>query len=365
MSDAPTIAVLGGGNGAHALAAGAALDGLRVRMYEDPAFAEAFEAVRRSREIELTAPDRRGVARLERATHDLGEAVDGAALLNVVTSTAGHAPLFARLAPLLRPGHVVVVWAGRFGGLRLARRLRDAGRAEGVVIAETNTLPFGTRLAAPGRVTVFYGARRIFVGAQPAARAADVVEALRRFCPVAQPVRDILSAAFRNSALVVYPAGALFNAGRVEHAHGEFFMFREGITPAVARVIRALYAELARVGDALGLDVEHYPETAFAPPHTIEKEEFTDEVAGAAALDNLKGPTSIPSRYLYENLRDALGVVAELGQVASVPTPGIDAMIRLGGLLTGEDFWAERQGLASLGLEGLDAGEIRAAIGIT
>lgn len=364
MSDASTIAVLGGGNGAHALAAGAALDGLRVRMYEDPAFAGAFEAVRRTREIALTAPGRRGVARLEHATHDLGEAVDGADLLNVVTSTAGHAPLFGRLVPLLRPGHVVVVWAGRFGALRLARRLRDAGRAGGVVIAETNTLPFGARLAGPGQVTVFYGARRIFVGTQPAARAAEVVEALRRFCPVARPVRDILSAAFRNSALVVYPAGALFNAGRVEHARGEFFMFREGITPAVARVIRALYGELERVADALGLDVEHHPEAAFAPPHSIEKEEFTDEATGSAALDDLKGPTAIPSRYLYENLRDALGVVADLGRVTGVPTPGIEAMIRLGGLLSGEDFWAERQGLASLGLDGLDARGIRAAIGI-
>jgi hypothetical protein len=139
-------------------------------------------------------------------------------------------------------------------------------------------------------------------------------------------------------------------------------MFREGITPAVARVIRALYRELEAVGTALGLDVERYPDDAFAPPHSIEAQEFADPAAGPAALEALTGPTGIPTRYLYENLRDALPVVAELGGVAGVPTPGIEAMIRLGGLLSGEDFGAGRAGLATLGLAGLDAAAIGRAI---
>jgi opine dehydrogenase len=151
----------------------------------------------------------------------------------------------------------------------------------------------------------------------------------------------------------------LFNAGRVEHSGGEFFMFREGITPSVARVIRAIYGELEQVGDALGLDVEKYPEEAFDPPHTIEAQEFTDPSGSSDPLNNLKGPVSIPSRYLYENLRDALAVVAELGRAVGVPTPGSDALIRLGGMLTGENFWDDRAGLDTLGLSGMNVEGIK------
>lgn len=346
----------------------AALAGERVRLYEDPAFAEGFAHVRATGAIELTAPggketpaDRRGVARLEHAGHDLAETLRGVRVINVVTATAGHPAMFDALVPLLGPEHMVVVWAGRFGGARLAARL-DGARGPNPLVAEVNSLPFGARLTGPGAVSVLYWARRLFVGARPAARVGEVLEALRPWCPTLAPTRDLLSAAFRNSALVVYPAGALFNAGRVEHAGGDFYMFREGITPAVARVIRALYGELECVGRALGLDVESYPDEAFAPPHSIEAREFTDPAAGSAALDSLRGPTSIPTRYLYENLRDALPVVVELGRVAGVATPGLEAMIRLGGLLSGEDFWAARAGLATLNLAGLGAAALRARL---
>ncbi len=328
-------------------------------MYEDPQFEEHFRPTRQSRKIELVAPHRSGMAQLDCATHDMAEALEGVSLINVVTPTGGHPAMFDRLVPLLRPGHKVIVWAGRFGGLRLAKRALDAAAPEGVTIAETNTLPYGTRLTGPAQVTVFYPAVRIFVGTIPAHLAAPLAEEIKPFCPIALPARDILSASLRNGAIVVYPVGALFNAGRVERSGGEFYMFREGITPSVARVIRTIYDELEQVGNALGLDVEHYPEEAFNPPHSIEKEEFTDPSGPADPLNDLKGPVSIPTRYLYENLRDALSVVAELGRVVGVPTPGMDALVRLGGMLSGEDFWADRQGLETLGLSGLDSAGIR------
>lgn len=353
------IAVLGGGNGAHALAADAALQGYFVRMYEDPIFEESFRPTLESMQIKFTAPHRSGIAKLSCATHDMTEALEGVSLINIVTPTGGHPAMFDRLVPLLKPNQRVIVWAGRFGGMRLAKRILDAGNSQSTTIAETNTLPYGTRLTGPAQVTVFYPARRIFLGAIPSDRAHTLTVEVQNFCPMTLPAPDILSASFRNGAIVVYPIGALFNAGRVEYSGGEFFMFQEGITPSVARVLKAIYREMETVGDALGLDVEHYPDKAFEPPHSIEKEEFTDPSGPPNLLNNLKGPTSIPTRYLYENLRDALAVVIELGRVSCVPTPGCDALVRLGGMLTEEDFWEDRQGLETMGLAGLSVEEIR------
>jgi len=353
------IAILGGGNGAHALAADAALQGVPVHMYEDPNFSEHFRPTRENQKIRLVAPHRDGLAEIKCTTHHMAEALNGVSLINVVTPTAGHEAMFEALIPLLSADQTVIVWAGRFGALRLAKRLFDtSGSAKNITIAETNTLPHGSRLTGPAEVTVFYLAVRIFVGTIPAELSPSLAVKLRSFCSVAVPTRDILSAAFRNAAVIIYPAGALLNAGRVEYSGGDFYMFREGITPSVARVIRALYGEMERVGEALGLDVEHYPEEAFRPPYSIEAHEFSGPSGRPDTFRNLKGPTSIPTRYLYENLRDALAVVAELGRITDVPTPGIDAIIRLGGMLTGEDYWANRRGLETLGLSGLSADEI-------
>ncbi len=353
------IAILGGGNGAHALAADVALQGCSVRMYEDPIFEESFRPTLESRQIKLSTPQGSGIAKLSCATHEMTEALEGVSLINIVTPTGGHPTMFDQLVPLLKPNQKVIVWAGRFGGMRLAKRVLDNGGPQAAIIAETNTLPYGTRLTGPAQVTVFYPARRIFLGAIPSDRTNALTAEVRNFCPMTLSAPDILSASFRNGAIVVYPIGALFNAGRVEHSGGEFFMFREGITPSVARVLKEVYREMEAVGDALGLDVEHYPDEAFEPPHSIEKEEFTDPSGPSDLLNNLKGPTSIPTRYLYENLRDALAVVSELGRVSCVPTPGCDALVRLGGMLTEEDFWENRQGLETMGLVGMSVKEIQ------
>ncbi len=36
---------------------------------------------------------------------------------------------------------------------------------------------------------------------------------------------------------VLHPAGSLLNAGRIERSHGEFYMYEEGMTASVVKVI--------------------------------------------------------------------------------------------------------------------------------
>ena len=68
------IAVLGGSNGAFATAADLALGGHRVRLWRR----RSEDAAALANGITLAADQRRGSARLERATADLTDAVRGA-----------------------------------------------------------------------------------------------------------------------------------------------------------------------------------------------------------------------------------------------------------------------------------------------
>lgn len=59
MLNLEKIAVLGGGNGAHAIAADLALKGFEINICEDPEFAEGFGTTIRRKEIAIRI---RGVA---------------------------------------------------------------------------------------------------------------------------------------------------------------------------------------------------------------------------------------------------------------------------------------------------------------
>ena len=71
------------------------------------------------------------------------------------------------------------------------------------------------------------------------------------------PARSVLEPALYNANIIVHPVGALLNMGRIEHTNGEFWLYKEGITPSVKKVIVAMDGERQAVMTALG----HAPKT--------------------------------------------------------------------------------------------------------
>src|SRR5207249_318418 len=88
---------LGAGNGGFATAADLALAGHRVRLWSRAA--DALGPIVERATITLDAEGRHGTAQLERATTDLGEAVEGAEVLIVPLPATSH----AELSPAVRP----------------------------------------------------------------------------------------------------------------------------------------------------------------------------------------------------------------------------------------------------------------------
>ena len=107
------IAVLGGGNGAHALAADLALRGHRVRMYYRR---------RRARQVFETGKIQvsgafSGTARLELVTDELAKAVAGADYACLAAPAYSHETYGHMLKGLLDPNQVLVLCPGAFGSL--------------------------------------------------------------------------------------------------------------------------------------------------------------------------------------------------------------------------------------------------------
>jgi opine dehydrogenase len=64
----------------------------------------------------------------------------------------------------------------------------------------------------------------------------------------------------------------------------------------------------------------------------------------------IKAPPSLDHRYIHEDVGYGLVPMAELGRLASVATPTIDALITLAGLALGIDYRADGLTLERLGL---------------
>lgn len=351
------IAVLGGGNGAHAMAADMALRGFEVALAELPAFSRRVGKVLRTRTIEVTGVGRTGKARLALATTDVGEALAGAEVVNLVMPAMGQEPFLRAALPHLVPGQVVILWPGNSGSLLAYGLLRRARKA-GVVVAETNTLPYGCRLVGPGRVLIGIRGFQVHLAAMPATDTRKARRAAERMYPgMMKTLGNVLAVALSNPNPLVHPPGALLNLGRIEHAHGGFYLYKEGITEGVCRVVRGLCQEAKLLADRLGTTLISYPRKAYFGYGSIMCHYFDDVSRKRAS--GFHGPTSIEDRYVTEDVPFGLATFALLGAQVGVDMPLTRALVEVASQAAGRDFWKEARTPEDLGIARMSARQLR------
>jgi opine dehydrogenase len=112
-STAATVAIIGAGIGGCYLVAELGMGGFKLRLHDidDSRLSE----IRARGGVDVEG-ERAGFAPIERATSDLGSAVDGADVIVVVTGGSSQAVVARSLAPLLRDGQVILPIQGNTGG---------------------------------------------------------------------------------------------------------------------------------------------------------------------------------------------------------------------------------------------------------
>ena len=340
------------------MAADLTLAGREVLFCAHPGARGTFLETQQLGRIEMTGYGRRGVARPAEITTDLARVLGAARQVHLLLPAIRHLELFEALAPHLRDDHQVVVWSGNFGSLRLAEFLRARG-GPSPLIGETSTVPYSTRVARPGEVHIQALATWILVAALPATRTAELMDACAPLWPgVVRPAVHVLQAAFSNPNTIVHAPPAILNLGRIERTQGDFFVYAEGITPSVSRIVGALHAELGAVASAFGFQTWDYQPDDFAPPASV----VTAVFQGPQAIDELsrsRGPSGARHRYLTEDIPYGLVPIGRLGRLAGVATPLLDALVTLGSAASEQDFWATGPTLEALGLPWADPASVR------
>jgi opine dehydrogenase len=275
--------------------------------------------------------------------------MDGAAFLVFVQEGLGAQ---------LRPGQVVVLQPGTLGSLEFARIVRARGAA-GVVLAETDTAPYVCRKTGPAAAHIWGVVSGLGLGVFPARETGRALQALAGVFPGLRPYPNALACGLNATNPVVHPAGVLMNAGRIEHARGEFYFYEEGVTPAVVRAVKAVDAERLAVAAALGLTLdpveENYWKGGFGP-----RGDLWATINGSRMLTQLRAPGSLETRWLTEDIPYGIATWALLGAEHGVATPILRAFTDLGSVVTGLDCWKAARTPADLDLAGRDPGEIEA-----
>ncbi|MGD9279485.1 MAG: hypothetical protein PVF60_01265, partial [Desulfobacterales bacterium] len=95
------IAVLGGGNGAHTVAADLTLKGLSVNMFEMEQFASSMQPVFDTGQIEMIGVAGQGTAKLNRVTTDIAAAIRDVEVIFIILPGFTIAAYARLLAPHL------------------------------------------------------------------------------------------------------------------------------------------------------------------------------------------------------------------------------------------------------------------------
>ncbi|WP_432989592.1 NAD/NADP octopine/nopaline dehydrogenase family protein [Dactylosporangium sp. CA-233914] len=364
--NADSFVIVGNGSGGCAAAATIAQRGIPVQLYgRDAAKTERFRAAGGITLVE-------GAARTTTTNVEFVSELDGAAapgariVVMVPTSAIGQ---YARmLAPHLRPGSAVLLAPGHTGGALAFRTVVRSLRPDltDVVIGETCTLPFVARLTGPTEVAVWRRLDNLLTGVLPATATAALVSTFAAAFDGLVPAGSVIESSLSNLNAVMHPAGMIGNVGWIEATSGGFRFYREGVTPGVARIMDGVDRERLAIGSAYGVELPGFRDM-FHAAGLITQEVWARHdtylaVHHSGPNSEIMAPGSLRDRYVEEDVGAGLVAMRALARCVEVPTPVIDALIALAGVVNDTDYLSAGMTAARLGIDGLDRDRLLASL---
>jgi len=305
-----------------------------------------------------------GLARPDLMTCDLPAAIDAADVILVCLPTFAHAHvadalarLHAKVPIVLNPGHTG-------GALEFRHRFLACG-AEPPAIAEFSTLTYVARKYAPGRVTITGSAKSLRLAALPRGEAAaTAAQALFRS---ARMVPDVLACDLANVNMILHVPGAVLAAAWVEATHGDFTFYAQGMTPGVARVMKALDGERRAVARAFGHElpsvVAEMQAIGTVEASVRDLDDLVAAISSGEANRRIKAPNSLDHRYYHEDFGYGLLPFIELASIANVEVPLAHALLTTAQTSVGVDFRAAGRTAERMGIAGLDRNGLLGLVG--
>jgi opine dehydrogenase len=355
----PNVAVVGAGVGGLAVAGRAGLRGCETLVVD--ADRRVVDAIRARGGIEVQGRES-GFAPVALATTDASEAVPRADLVIVCVQAPDLPAVAGAIDPSLRRDQVVLVKPGCTGGALELRQLAAGGRAAGTIFAEADAFAFGSTVPEPGVARISSVKRAFSVATVPSRHVRAALELVQAVFPEARTAESVLHTGLSNMNAILHVAPMVANAGRIEAGDG-FDFYGDGVTPAVARVMAAHDRERMAVAAALGAQVPSLLEW-IGSTYGVESDDVYDAIRrlSAGVYGPVPAPSALEHRFLAEDVECGAVPVAELGRRLGVDVAATANCVTLASALLDRDLRASGRTIDRLGLSGLGADEIVAAV---
>ena len=347
-------AILGGGNGGQSIAGHLGLMGFPVKIYD--IFPKTIDAIQAQGGIHVTG-EVEGFGPVELATTDISEAIHDVDLVMIVAPATAHCDIAKNCAPWLNDGQVVFIHPGATGGaLEFWNVLQKQGCQRDLVVGESNSLIYACRSPKPGYATIFGIKRELMAAALPSKETGRVVNMLNTAFPQIYAGTNLLETSLSNPNAMMHPAPTLLNTSLIESGR-DWLYYWDGITPSIGTFVEKMDQERLAVARAFGLDlptIRKWYELAY----NASGETLSDAVKNNPAYAEVKGQTTLLTRYILEDIPTGLVPIIELGQLLGIEVTRMETIVKLGAFLTGKDFHETGRTLQNLGLAGMTANEI-------
>ena len=351
-------AVIGAGNGGCAMAAELALLGRDPILFEHERFADRIRPLLALGGIEVesridhfSGGQGTHFAPLSHITTDLARAA-AAEIVIIVVPGQHHAALAETMAPLLRPGQLVLLNPGGVGGaLVWAAALSRAG-VDGVLLAQAADLLYAGYRTPEAKVVIGGKKASAFLGIYPNRDRDRVMQLLAEDFPEFRPAMNALDAGLQGPGMLVHPLPMLMNAVRIDR-EAPFTYDSYDITPSVAKAVEALDAERMAIVAALGGEAKPI-QAILHDYYGVTGQTFLEAVLKVPAYQRSTAPKDFTHRYIAEEVPTQLVPAREIARLLGLPTPVMDATVALASAVAGEDYARIGWTLSKLGLDGID-----------
>lgn len=337
------VGIIGTGAAGLGLAAMILDAGHRVRIWARPG--PRFDRLRDSGSISISHSSRFERELPVEVTGEGAELVRNSDVLVVAVNSDAQAELLKSLGDAMTSDHLVILVPGHTGGAWAAAAARLRAELDVPRIAET-PLPFVARQHGVNSVDILQKKNQVVASALGAEIERSVFKVLSELSfPVSKMVSP-LEAGLRNTTAVVQPPLILGNLVRIDRAE-PFRIYREGLSPALGRVIQEVDHERRSIARAFGFNVptvgEWLQESYGAVGPTV-----SEQVQNVPGYADILAPGSVNHRFLGEHVRSGLVPLAALGRMANVSVPTISAAIELASVVLDEDLAASGRSLDAL-----------------
>lgn len=346
------IAVLGAGNSGCAIAADLSLRNHEVTLIKtsQSIHDENYDYILKNKNrITIFEKEKYKQSSIYKVTRDLEEIKENQ-LVCIFIQSNYHEDLIKKIAPYIQDNQILLINPGYLSTAFVIQYIN-----KNIIVVEAQSSFIDCRIAEPGLIKVGFRNVRNPIGVYPKSKLLEVKSILNQTGFPLTYLKNVVEAALHNPNLIVHTVGAIMSIPRIEKTKGDYCMYHEVFTPGVWNILEKLDSEKMDVLEKLGFERLPYVE-ACKFRNSLDDTSDAKEVFFwyASMPTRAKGPTTIDSRYITEDVPQGLVMLESLGKHLNISTPITTSLIELASSALGRDFRKEGRSLERLGKVNLD-----------